>query len=139
MRSSLLLLLAAALAAPVAVGAVGLVPAGPSANAVAVDMQCVGLSCVFNPPVVAIRAGDTVTWRAVNVCHTATSGAAPQAESAEAAAPAALNLNAFDSGQRCADGVATFSHTFGQSGVYKYYCAVGFHALGGMQGAVVVA
>lgn len=75
------------------------------------------LDLAYDPQVLAVRMGDTVTWtNADGLEHTVT----------------AFDL-AFDSGNM-EDG-ATFSHTFDLPGAHPYFCL--YHPL--MEGAVVVA
>lgn len=135
-------LLAAALLAtalPLTTGAFGgpgPAAVGPMAQAtVTVVASCGGVQCAFDPPVVQVAPGDTVVWSFANACHSVTAGALTEAEAAEGAFP---GFNAFDSGQVCANEGRTFQHTFGESGLFPYYCATGFHRVIGMHGAVRV-
>jgi plastocyanin len=111
--------------------------AAPGAHAtVTIVASCggPGPACTFTPAVATIKPGDTVVWRIANLCHSVTAGLDNDAEAAEFLVP---GFNAFDSGMRCSG--TTFSHTFDQAGVAKYYCNVGLHRAVGMQGLVVVA
>ena len=60
----------------------------------------------FHPSTLNIKAGDTVTWHFVDngVLHTVTA-----------------DDGSFDSGQH---GSGTFTHTFGQTGTFKYHCSI---------------
>lgn len=110
--------------------------AAPGAHAtVTITAACAGPgpACTFSPAVATVKPGDTVVWVFANVCHSATAGLDNDAEAAEFLVP---GFNDFDSGMRCG---GTFSHTFQQAGVAKYYCNVGLHRAAGMQGLVVVA
>ena len=73
----------------------------------------------FNPATITVTAGTTVQWRNTSgVTHTVTSSA----RSAET----------FD--QQVTSGSGGFSHQFGTTGTYQYFCKL--HA--GMNGTVIV-
>lgn len=90
----------------------------------------------FDPPVVQARPGDVIAFHSHDLQHTATSGLATETEPAEGAAPADLQLNAFNTGTIL--GGTTASVTLQAPGAYPYYCAVGFHRLLFMHGAILV-
>lgn len=133
MRTTLLLVTLVALTLPLTASALTLAPAPPSANATVNVVATCGVACTFDPPLVAIKPGDTVVWRIANICHSVTAGLTTETEGIEGVIPGA---NAFDSGALCA---GTYSRTFSEAGAFLYYCNVGFHRLLGMHGAVVVA
>lgn len=85
----------------------------------------------FDPHVVRIEPGETVTWSLESGTHTTTAYAQdndkPQRIPEEA--------SAWDSGT-LSEGGATFEHTFETPGVYDYFCAP--HESTGMLGTVVV-
>jgi plastocyanin len=121
------------------VAAAGLPGPGAQAEDATVTASCLldlNLVCTFDPPLLQVAPGTTVTWVVENACHTFTAGISAETELAEQLAFGVGNLNAFGSGQTCAGG--SFSHTFANAGAYKYYCAVGFHRFLGMQGVVLV-
>ena len=79
-------------------------------------------------PVTAAAVGETVTWTWGGFqTHSVTHGVDPTADGFLGGL-----AGGFDSGLKSA---GSFSHTFGASGVYEYYCSI--HA--SMRGAVVVA
>jgi plastocyanin len=129
----MLALAIAALAIPLTASA--FVPLTPAEEAVVVRAQCTGATCTFDPAVVTIAPGETVQWRIVNICHSATAGLDSATESVEGNV---AGMNAFDSGELCGTGT-TYSHTFAAAGAYPYYCNVGLHRVVGMRGVVVVA
>lgn len=131
MPSRIFLLVAvAALAMPLA-GA-----PGPGADAVHhVHMLAMGNVFVFDPPIVLAAAGDTVVFHSHDILHTATAGLTLETEGAEAAAPASLHLNAFDTGTL--PGGSTSVVSVPEQGAFPYYCKVGFHRLLGMHGVIV--
>lgn len=73
----------------------------------------------FSPAAVRVDVGTTVTWEWVG----------------DAAHSVTHEDDAFDSGVRGGEG-ETFSHTFEDAGIYRYYCAP--HKSLGQKGAVVV-
>ncbi|WP_115865131.1 plastocyanin/azurin family copper-binding protein [Halorussus litoreus] len=85
----------------------------------------------FEPEIVHVETGGTVTWTNVSRNHSATAyhpdNDAPRRVPADA--------ESWDSGVIRENG-KTFSHTFEQAGVYDYYCTP--HETLGMLGSVVV-
>lgn len=77
----------------------------------------------FNPSVISISVGETVTWvNESNLVHTVTSGASGNHD------------GNFDSGSVPPGG--EFSHTFQTAGSYEYFCIP--HLSAGMTGTVHV-
>lgn len=75
----------------------------------------------YSPPAIQISTGTTVVWEW-------TGQGAPHNVKAEG--------DAFDSGAATASSDESYSHTFEQSGTYRYFCTP--HKTQGMKGAVVV-
>jgi plastocyanin len=87
-------------------------PASQPANQIVID------NFRFDPPVLTVPAGATVTWiNRDDVPHTATASSKPRE---------------FDS--KALDTDDKFSHTFKTAGTYAYFCAVHPH----MTGKVIV-
>src|SRR5437588_12517547 len=87
-------------------------PATQPANRVVID------NFTFEPQVLTVRVGTTVTWiNRDDVPHTATSQGKPRE---------------FDS--KALDTDDQFSHTFKTAGAYRYFCAVHPH----MTGTIIV-
>jgi len=86
----------------------------------------------FDPHVVWVEPGGTVTWVNESGSHTSTAYH-PDNSDHPRRIPAAAD--AWDSGLFTASG-ATYEHTFTEPGVYDYYCAP--HEGVGMIGSVVV-
>lgn len=130
----LLLVLASALLAPPG-AAPG--PGAPQASATHhVHMLAVaGSAFQYDPPLLQVAVGDTVSFHSHDILHSATSGATLESEPVEGAVPAALHLNAFDTGPT--PGQTSRSVVVGSAGAFAYYCTVGFHRLFGMHGLVV--
>ena len=85
----------------------------------------VGPSTAFNPAVVTITSGDTVTWNWLASGHSTTSDATT--------GPEVWNSGVLASG-------ATFAHTFSTVGTFQYYCVIHGAPGGiGMSGQVIVA
>jgi halocyanin-like protein len=80
----------------------------------------------FEPEVIKIEKGDTVTWEMESGMHTVTAYENRIPDDAEA----------FDSGMLSGKTGESFSHTFDVAGVYDYYCSP--HEFKGMVGTVVV-
>lgn len=106
---------------------------GPSRSASAtVDMVSTsGGDQVFDPDVVWLEAGGTVTFVNESGTHSATAYA--EANGKPDRIPS--GAEAFDSGTLVEEG-AEFSHTFETEGVYDYYCIP--HEALGMIGTIVV-
>lgn len=85
----------------------------------------------FEPHVVRVEPGETVTWALESGSHTTT------AYAQENDKPQRIpdDANGWDSGTLSDQG-ATFEHTFETEGVYDYFCAP--HESTGMLGCVVV-
>src|SRR5438067_13098985 len=104
----------------------------PSATSTIVDVTVApGGSFVFDPSTVNISAGDTVRWTWAGSGHSVTSGPPCQADS-QYCSPNDMN---------CASGILSntgtiYTHTFGRSGTYSYFCAS--HCFFGMTGTVNV-
>ncbi len=92
------------------------VAAAPSAQDVRVDMA--QQPDRFEPSQISVPAGTTVTWADVSGTHTSTS-----------------YDGLWDTGRRLQVG-ETYSYTFTQPGVYRYYCVP--HEERGMIGTVIV-
>lgn len=90
----------------------------------------------FDPPMLDVAPGDVVKFHSHDVLHTATSGLFTETEPVEAAAPASLRLNSFNTGLVARD--TTTLLTVGEPGNYPYYCAVGLHRLFFMHGVLRV-
>jgi plastocyanin len=90
--------------------------AAPTEQAVRVDM--VANPNRFDPANITVPVGTTVTWADVSGSHTTTS-----------------YDGLWDSGRRLEVG-ESYSFTFNQPGVYRYYCVP--HESAGMIGTVVV-
>src|SRR5687768_14435475 len=90
--------------------------AGAATTARAADRPIAIVNFSFDPAIVTVEVGDSVTW--------ANSDDAPHTSTSETAA--------WDSGVLGEGG--TFQHTFNQAGLYPYFC--GIHS--GMRGAVLV-
>lgn len=86
----------------------------------------------FEPHVVWIENGGTITWNNESGSHTATAYH-PDNEDKPLRIPD--DADPWDSGLLTEQG-ATFEHTFGVEGVYDYYCAP--HEAKGMLGSVIV-
>ncbi len=91
--------------------------AAPTEQAVRVEMA--SNPNRFDPVNVTVPVGSTVTWVDVSGTHTTTS-----------------YDGLWDSGARRLDVGETYSYTFNQPGVYRYYCVP--HEDQGMIGTVVV-
>ena len=104
----------------------------PSATSTIVDVTVApGGSFVFDPSTVNISVGDTVRWTWAGSGHSVTSGQPCQADS-QYCSPNDMN---------CASGILSntgtiYTHTFGRSGTYSYFCAS--HCFFGMTGTVNV-
>src|SRR5438132_6283191 len=104
----------------------------PSATSTIVDVTVApGGSFVFDPSTVNISVGDTVRWTWAGSGHSVTSGQPCQADS-QYCSPNDMN---------CASGILSntgtiYTHTFGRSGTYSYFCAS--HCFLGMTGTVNV-
>ncbi len=85
----------------------------------------------FEPHVVRVESGGTVTWELASGSHT-TTAYHPDNDQPQLVPDGAA---AWDSGS-VSDQGATFEHTFETEGVYHYYCAP--HETGGMIGSVIV-
>ena len=85
----------------------------------------------FNPAMVTIKVGETVTWTWASSGHTVTSGV-PGAPDNKFCSPGDMSC------AMAAPSVAGFvySHTFTAAGMYPYYCIP--HMGANMKGAVVV-
>jgi plastocyanin len=86
---------------------------------------------IFSPSSVTIAVGDTVRWTWGSSTHTVTSGSACAVDN-QYCSPNDMN---------CGSGItsntgAVYSHTFGQAGLFHYFCAV--HCATGMTGTVTV-
>lgn len=103
---------------------------GPSASAT-VSLVTGDNGTHFDPHVVWIKQGGTVTWELQSGSHTAT------AYASENDAPHRIpeSAKSWDSGMISEEG-ATFEHTFETTGVYDYYCVP--HEGTGMVGSVIV-
>lgn len=103
---------------------------GPSASAT-VSMVTGDNGTHFEPHVVWVEQGGTVTWELQSGSHTTT------AYAAENDAPQRIpdSAEAWDSGTISEEG-ETFEHTFETTGVYDYYCKP--HEGAGMIGSVIV-
>ncbi|WP_303652014.1 plastocyanin/azurin family copper-binding protein [Halorubrum ezzemoulense] len=85
----------------------------------------------FEPHVVRVNVGGTVTWTNESGSHSATAYH-PDNDQPQLVPDGAA---AWDSGLRSEEG-ATFEHTFETEGVYHYYCTP--HETVGMLGSVIV-
>lgn len=103
---------------------------GPSASAT-VTMVTTDDGTHFEPHVVWVEQGGTVTWELESGSHTTT------AYAADNDAPQRIpdDADAWDSGTISEAG-GTFEHTFETTGVYDYFCVP--HESTGMLGSVVV-
>jgi plastocyanin len=95
-------------------------PAGSSADAVVTVDNFQFEDQDTGTPVTHVDVGDTVRWVWTGGCHSVTDGVrSPYGQP--------IGPSAFDSGVQCTDyeegePVTTFSVTFDEPGVYKYYC-----------------
>ncbi|WP_336022824.1 plastocyanin/azurin family copper-binding protein [Halobellus salinisoli] len=105
-------------------------PEEPS-DSVTVEMYSDGSEHHFNPHLVWVNTGGTVTWRLESGTHTTT------AYHADNDTPERIpnGVKSWDSGT-LSEGGNTFEQTFEVEGVYDYYCSP--HESMGMLGAVVV-
>lgn len=103
---------------------------GPSASA-EVKMTTTDSGQHFEPHVVWVEQGGTVTWHNESGAHSATAYA-PANDNPQLIPDGAA---AWDSGMLSEQG-ATFEHTFETAGVYHYYCIP--HETMGMIGSVIV-
>ncbi|GAB3700043.1 hypothetical protein JCM31271_32510 [Halorubrum trueperi] len=85
----------------------------------------------FEPHVVRVNVGGTVTWTNESGSHSATAYH-PDNDQPQLVPDGATS---WDSGLRSEEG-ATFDHTFETEGVYHYYCTP--HETVGMLGSVIV-
>ncbi|WP_436923088.1 plastocyanin/azurin family copper-binding protein [Halosimplex amylolyticum] len=108
----------------------GGLPTEPAAS-VTVEMRTTDDGTHFDPHVVWVEEGGTVTWNLTSGTHTATAYA-PANDRPRRIPDGA---NAFDSGTMTEQG-ATFEHTFETEGVYDYCCVP--HEATGMIASVVV-
>ena len=106
------------------------VPDGPAPNA-AVAMGSGDDGSHFDPHVVWVERGGTVTWTLESGAHSTTAYHPDNDRPARIPAGAA----AWDSGVLSEQG-ATFEHTFETEGVYDYFCIP--HESMGMLGSVIV-
>jgi plastocyanin len=87
----------------------------------------------FQPPMVSIRAGETVAWRNTSLLvHSVTADPAQAVKPQDVALPA--GAQPFNSGLLPPQ--ATFRHTFDVAGTYRYFCIP--HEAAGMLGTVMV-
>jgi plastocyanin len=86
-----------------------------------------GGNFVFDPPVLHLQPGDTVTWFNVGDNHTTTSYESRLPDGAENWDSGLLGFG---------DAGFTFSHTFSIEGTYDYFCLP--HEFAGMVGRIVV-
>ena len=86
---------------------------------------------IFSPNAVTIAVGDTVRWTWGSNTHTVTSGNGCAVDN-QYCSPNDMNCG---SGMTSNTG-AVYSHTFGQAGLFHYFCAV--HCATGMSGTVNV-
>jgi plastocyanin len=90
--------------------------AAPAEQGVRVEMVS---TPAFQPSQISVPVGTTVTWVDVSGTHTTTS-----------------YDGLWDSGEQRLEVGQTYSHTFAQPGVYRYYCRP--HEDRGMVGTVIV-
>lgn len=102
----------------------------PSASAT-VSMETNDDSSHFEPHVVWVEQGGTVTWEVGSGSHTTTA----YAEGNDVPQRIPDSANAWDSGTLSEQG-KTFEHTFETVGVYDYFCVP--HEATGMLGTVIV-
>ena len=103
---------------------------GPNASAT-VTMATTDESSHFEPHVVWVETGGTVTWELDSGSHTTTA----YAEKTDKPQRIPDGANAWDSGTISEQG-ETFEHTFETPGVYDYFCVP--HEATGMLGTVVI-
>lgn len=106
-------------------------PVTPPSDAVSVDMTTTDAGQHFEPHVVWVNPGGTVTWVNASGSHTAT------AYHPDNDKPLLMpeSAESFDSGL-LTESDAEFSHTFESEGVYHVFCAP--HESAGMLGSVIV-
>jgi plastocyanin len=115
--------------------------AAPSGSAATVSVAGFAFTdSATTTSVTHIKAGDSVTWRWDDTfCHSVTEGLAGAQSYGVAQQVPAPSFTTHGTNNVLAepDGANnSFSHTFDQPGVYKYYCD--HHIEVGMQGTVVV-
>lgn len=103
---------------------------GPNPSAT-VSMATTDEGSHFEPHVVWVEQGGTVTWELESGSHTATA----YHEAVDRPRRIPDGANGWDSGTLSEAG-ATFDHTFETDGVYDYFCAP--HEGSGMIGSVIV-
>lgn len=103
---------------------------GPSASAT-VTMETADDGTHFEPHVVWVEQGGTVTWELESGSHTTTA----YSEAVDRPARIPEEAAGWDSGTLSEAG-ATFEHTFETAGVYDYFCVP--HESTGMLGSVIV-
>jgi plastocyanin len=107
--------------------------AGAAADhAVTISAKCGGPAFCFTPATLTIHAGDTVTWTNRSGVDHVVGRCAPVECDGVSGGTGGAGVFASD---LLADG-ATYSHTFGGTGTYTYYCAI--HGYAGMHGVIVV-
>jgi plastocyanin len=104
---------------------------GAPADAIEVEMVSTDSGEHFEPHVVRVNAGGTVTWHNESGTHS-TTAYHPDNDQPRLVPDGAA---AWDSGILTEEG-ATFEHTFETEGVYHYYCTP--HEVLGMIGTVIV-
>jgi plastocyanin len=103
---------------------------GPKSSAT-VSMTTKDDGSHFEPHVVWVEQGGTVTWKLESGTHTSTA----YSEAADRPSRIPDGASGWDSGTLSEAG-ATFDHTFETAGVYDYFCAP--HEQSGMIGTVIV-